>query len=130
MTCDVEFLAVVNDALSGTRFNALVITKFEGSLELSNGKNRFQVNWSGWLSTGPEAVHPEGAEGYEYASVIGPMIGDYLSAITHNNGVYELAFASGRSVFAGHFGEVNGADHVLMVKAHGDGAPFTWGLLD
>ena len=130
MTCDVEFLAVVNEALSGARFDALVLGKFQGSLQLSTEQHRYRIDWSDYLSETPEGVPAEDAQAYEFASIIAPMIDEDLVAIRHFNGVYELAFSSGRSAFAGKFRGENAADNVLIVTALDHDAPFTWGLLD
>lgn len=130
MTCDVEFLAVVNAALAGARFDALVLGKFQGSLQLSTEQHRYRIDWSNYLSDTADAVPPENALAYQFAPLIAPMIDEEIVAIRHIDGVYEIAFSGGRSVFAGkHRGE-RAADNVLIVNALDDDAPFTWGLLD
>ncbi len=82
------------------------------------------------MSRAGEGVPAEDAQAYEFASIIAPMIDEDLVAIRHFNGVYELAFSSGRSAFAGKFRGENAADNVLIVTALDHDAPFTWGLLD
>ncbi|NBW07506.1 MAG: hypothetical protein EBR82_05730 [Caulobacteraceae bacterium] len=130
MTCDVKFLAVVNEALAGARFDALVLGKFQGSLQLSTDQHRYRIDWSDYLSATAEALPSQDAQAYEFAPIIAPMIDEELVAIRHSNGVYELAFSSGRSAFAGKFRGERAADNVLIVNALDDDAPFTWGLLD
>jgi len=133
MTCDVEFLAVVNEALSGARFDALVIGKFQGSLHLSKAGaslRRYRIDWADYLSRSPEEIPAVEAEAYEFAPLIAPMIEEDLVAIRHANGTYELVFSSGRSVFAGKYRGERSADNVLVVTALDDGDKFTWGLLD
>ncbi|HEY1072209.1 hypothetical protein [Brevundimonas sp.] len=129
MTCDVEFLAEVNAALADARFDWLGISLFEGGMELSREPHRYRISWSGWLSTTSSPTVSSDVHGYVFAPVIGPMIGANLLEIQHHNGIYELRFSSGQSVFAGHWPS-DAADHVLMVDAITDNAPFTWGLLD
>lgn len=130
MTCDVEFLAVVNEVLAGARFDALVLGKFQGSLQLSTERHRYRIDWSDYLSKTAAAVPPQNAQAYEFAPLIAPMIDEDLVSIRHIDGVYEIAFSGGRSVFAGkHRGERT-ADNVLIVTALDDDAPFNWGLLD
>ncbi|WP_303698432.1 hypothetical protein [Brevundimonas naejangsanensis] len=129
MTCDVEFLAEVNAALAGARFDWLGINLFEGWLELSHEPHRYRISWSGWLSEISSPTVGSDVHGYVFAAVIGPMIGMNLSEIQHRNGVYELRFSNGQSVFAGHWSS-GATDHVLMVESITDNAPFTWGLLD
>jgi len=129
VTCDVEFLAEVNAALADARFDWLGISMFEGWLELSLEPHRYRISWSGWLSTTSSPTVGSDVHGYVFAQVIGPMIGTNLMEIQHHNGVYELRFSNGQSVFAGHWPS-GAADHVLMVDAVSDNAPFTWGLLD
>ncbi|MEN5177959.1 hypothetical protein [Brevundimonas diminuta] len=134
MTCDVEFLAVVNEALSGARFDSLVIGKFQGSLHLSKEESslrRYRIDWAEYLFSGSVAEVPSAeAEAYEFAPLIAPMIDEDLIAIRHINGVYELVFSSGRSVFAGKHRGDRSADNVLIVTALDDGDVFTWGILD
>ena len=133
MTCDVEFLAVVNEALSGARFVSLVIGKFQGSLHLSKegaSLRRYRIDWADYLSGSVAEVPGAEAEAYKFAPLIAPMIEEDLIAIRHINGVYELVFSSGRSVFAGKHRGVRSADNVLIITALDDGDVFTWGILD
>ena len=129
MTCDVEFLAEENDALGGATFNWLGLNEFEGWLELSRDTHRYRIGWTGWLSAALSPTVASDVKGYVFASIIGPMIGTTLIKIQHNDGVYELIFSGGQSVFAGHWPD-GAADHVLMVDSLTENAPFTWGLLD
>ena len=129
MTCDLEFLAEVNEALAGARFDWLGLNMFEGWLELSREPHRYAISWSGWLSSAPSPPADRTGRGYTYAAIIGPMIGSDLLAVVHENGVYELKFSNGQSAFAGHWADAS-ADHVLMVDSRTENAPFTWGLLD
>jgi hypothetical protein len=130
MSCDVEFLAVVNSALSGARFDALAFTKFSGWLELSSEAQKYRISWDGWLSAQAQPAYGEDVDAYVFAPVIAPMLERDLEAIVHRDGVYELTFTKGGSVFAGKWPGDQTSDSVLMVTALNADAPFTWGLLD
>ncbi|MNT51844.1 hypothetical protein D3C72_1888300 [compost metagenome] len=130
MSCDVEFLKVVNSALSGASFDALAFTKFSGWIELSSEAQRYRISWDGWLSAQAQPAYGEDVDAYMFAPVIAPMLERDLEAIVHRDGVYELTFTEGGSVFAGKWPDDQTSDSVLMVTALTADAPFTWGLLD
>ena len=129
MSCDIEFLAEVNEAVGGASFDWLGINQFEGWLELSREPHRYRISWTGWLSSTPTPTVGSDVNGYAFAPIIGPMIGTELLRIQHRDRVYELIFSNGQSVFTGHWPD-GAADHVLMVDSLTEKAPFTWGLLD
>ena len=130
MTCDAEFLAEVNHALCGARFNAVFIVKFSASLEFMSDTHNYRIDLGGWLSSSPAPAIDRQAEGYEFASVAGPLIGRDLIGIFYDEGIYRLSFSEGGVLYAGHWPEDARDDHILLVTNVGHDAPFTWGILD
>jgi hypothetical protein len=130
VTSDIEFLAEVNEALTGAQLDALVLVKFSGSLELSTSDRRYRIDWGGWLSTTPSPTLGVDAEGFQFAPIVGPMIGRQLLGITKDSNIYRLEFSEDGLLFAGHWPGPMRDDHVLLVTNIGQDSPFTWGILD